>query len=111
MSRVALSELDLITRKLSVILNISEDDIDKVISFEKKSAREALDKYKSVEISGLCAISIRDYKVQSELRKRYNCLNKYTRDLESATEEKQIVKIQKKIDGVLADIEYLKTKQ
>ena len=110
MKKSNLSEIDLITRKVSVLLNIPEDIIEKVMSFEKKSVREATYKHKVIEISNFATLSLRPRKIDSEIRLRENIIHSLTRRLEKAIEQREIENLNKRIEAASTEIEYLKTK-
>lgn len=111
MKKTSLSAQELITRKTSVLLNVSDEIVSKVMSFEKKSVADALRKYSVVESSNLCVFKVRPKKVISEIdrctKKRLELIKK----LEQTEESGAIERILDKINELEATIAYLKTKQ
>ena len=94
-----MNTLDLLTRKLSHKLIVSEALIDKLITFQWKETRAALEDetITSVEITNLGSFLIRERKLKRDIHKFEVTLVNLNNDLSSYTEEEDIVKVNKKI--------------
>lgn len=108
MRKANISDQDLITRKVSIQLNISEDIIQKIISYEKRSVKEALYKCNSVEMSNFGTFYIRNKMILKEIERRTKIKNILVERI-SAEEPNKESNI-KKLEGLLKEIDYLKTK-
>ena len=111
MKKTNISDQDLITRKVSLQLNISEDIIQKVMSYEKRSVKEALYKYNSVEMTNFGTFYIRDKMVLKEIEKRTKIKNFLVEKIADPKEASKIDTNVKKLEGLLKELDYLKTKQ
>lgn len=104
--------LTLLTRKTSVTLNISEQIVDEVMTHQWKSAQEAVKKTNSIEISGLGKFSVREKTCSSKLKtliKNKEFLIKKLSTVDT-DDSREMASVQKKIDDISEDIEFLKTK-
>jgi len=70
-------------RRLSVDLAIPEKDILSVINWQFSSTEEALKKHSSVELSGIGVFIFSPNNAKRALRKCYNYINAYERELSS----------------------------
>lgn len=106
-----LNVLDLLERRVSVLLNIPEEDVYKVIRHKWKSCHEATDKFTSVEDSGLGKFLIRPKKITKRLERLNkmidNCVNSLKKEDITLTHRKKLESI---IERSTAEKEYLETK-
>lgn len=108
-----MTPLELLTRKLSHKLILSDDIIDRVITFQWKSARAAIEDetITSVELTNLGTFSVRPGKLGRDIKKLQNTVAKLERELPSCTDEKEIEKSNKKKRSAETTLEFLLKKQ
>ena len=108
-----MNTLDLITRKLSHQLIVSESLIDKLITFQWKETRAALEDetITSVEMTNLGSFLIRGNKLKKDIHKFEVTLVNLNNELASYTEEEDIIKVNKKIKSVTNTLTFLLKKQ
>jgi nucleoid DNA-binding protein len=107
---MALTLYDLLARKTSVKLNIAEDIVEAIVKHQWKTASENIYKENSVEVSGFCKFKIRPYNISRSIEK-YEKLKSYNLEkLETVTDEKEIIKLNKKLETCIDILEYLNTK-
>ena len=101
---------DLITRKLSHQLIISEDIIHKVISYQWKSAKKAMDTCLSIELTNLGTFHVRPKKVKSTIDKLNRHILFHLKELETLTDDKKIINVNSKIEKIRFEINLLEEK-
>lgn len=106
-----LSTLDLAERKTSVMLNVAEDIVAKIIRHKWKTMNEATYLYTTVEDSGLGKYSIRDWKVARRIQRLGHIIEKSTaRVLAGDLSEKELKRYESIIRVAKEEVEYLETK-
>lgn len=108
---MAINILDLIERKTSVQTMHPEDIVGKVIAHQWKTAHEALYDYNSVEISGLGKYKTRTGVIKRRIDKNSSFIEYFQMRLSEDIDEKEFSRCSKIIEGLLEQIEYLKTKE
>lgn len=108
-----MNTLDLLTRKLSHQLIVSESLIDKLITFQWKETRAALEDetITSVEMTNLGSFLIRGNKLKKDIHKFEVTLVNLNNELASYTDEEDIVRVNKKIKQVTDTLTFLLKKQ
>lgn len=105
---MAISKLDLFTRKTSVRLKISEEIVESVMKHQWKTAHEATYNDTKIEISGLCTLSVRPGKIKQRIKTLETIMDAYIRRIDDPTIDK--VKQNKKINSVVEEVKFLNSK-
>jgi len=103
--------IEKIEEKTSELHSTTSTIVHEVVMFQWKSGRQALNKFKKIEITGFGKFSLRPKEVVKSITKcerMYESLEKQLLLLEER--EKKRETIQKKLSSLLDEIEFLKTK-
>lgn len=103
--------LELITRKLSHQLILPESVIDAIIQHQWKTAREATYNCNTIEFTNLGTLMIRPKKLEKEIAKQTSQINYFKRQLDNATEEKEISKYTTSLKNAQLTLDFLLSKK
>lgn len=106
-----LSKQDLFTRKTSVLLNIAEDIVDRVVKFQFQQARENAYTSNDLELTGLGTFSANDFRM-NRLLTRYKKIEELLQDKLETTKEGELLyeSTVKKLFSLAQDIHSLENK-
>lgn len=93
----SISVRDFLIRKLAVKLMIGEDVIKSVLTHSYKSTADAMQKYHTVEISGLGKFIFKPVKAKREHEKVCHDVNCYINKLWAAKDPKEMIALKKKL--------------
>lgn len=92
-------------------LGISKDIIDAINTFQWKITLEATRKFSNIEITNLGRLKVKQKLVDSNLFKLNSIKNAYEKQLKNLTDEKEIARLNIRIEGLIEDINFLESKK
>lgn len=99
----------MITRTATSCL-VDEVIVEQIVNFQAKDASNAVKVYNEVEFVGFGKFLLREYKVKKRISNLEKGIQNSEAQLEVATSEVRIKYLKAKIEGMIKQLQYLKSK-